>query len=441
MREPARLTVVEAAAQIRSGDLSSEELVRSCLARIYEREPSVRAWLSLTPEQLVRDARELDKHFTDTGKPKGPLHGIPLGVKDIIDTYDHPTTCNSPIYQNTWVRRDAACVAIARSAGALIAGKTDTVEFAASGRKAATRNPHDYRRTPGGSSSGSAAAVADLHVPFALGTQTGGSHIRPASFCGVYGMKPTWNRVSREGIRMNALSLDTVGWYARSLEDLVLIGSAFGLHATNADVDPGSIRVGVCHGPNWSRIEASGAEALTRTAKKLSDAGVNVEQLVLPDGFDELPGAHRTIMWGEAATSFFPEYVTNCRLLHPGPRSKVENSPSPRQLLAAYDTAAAARPKLDRVFDHDCDVILTPSAPGEAPVGIGNTGDPCFNSMWTLLHVPCIAIPTGYGSAGLPVGVTLVGGRFADGHLLDIAKQLAPIIETTPQAPGYLPGT
>ena len=185
--------------------------MRSCLARIAARDADVKAWLWLDPDHVIRRARELDKL-----PAKRPLHGLPFGVKDVIDTTDYPTTQNSPIYDGARIGRDAACVAVVRGAGALILGKTDTVEFASGGRKAVTRNPYNFAHTPGGSSSGSGAAVGDFQVPLAFGTQTGGSHIRPASFNGIYGIKPTWNRLSREGVRMSSITLDTVGWYGRS---------------------------------------------------------------------------------------------------------------------------------------------------------------------------------------------------------------------------------
>src|ERR1700723_1764930 len=220
--QPARMTAAQASALIQSRKMSSEELVRSCLARIAARDTEVKAWRRLDPDYVIRRARELDKLPS-----KGPLHGLPFGVKDIIDTADYPTTQNSPIYDGLRVGRDAAPVAVVRGSGALILGKTDTVEFASGGRKALTRNPYNPAHTPGGSSSGSGASVGDFHVPLAFCTQTGGSHIRPASFNGIYGMKPSWNRVSREGVRMASPTLDTIGWYGRGVEDLALVAEVF----------------------------------------------------------------------------------------------------------------------------------------------------------------------------------------------------------------------
>ena len=239
--EPARMTAAEASALIRAKKLSCEELTRSCLARIRARDPVVKAWLSLDPGLVIRRARELDKLPW-----KGPLHGIPWGVKDVIDSADYPTTQNSAIYDGLRVGRDAAPVAIVRGSGALVLGKTDTVEFASSGRKALTTNPYNPGHTPGGSSSGSGAAVGDFQVPLAFGTQTGGSHIRPASFNGIYGMKPSWSRVSREGVRMASPTLDTIGWYGRSVEDLALVAEAFRIGCDPVPVSVRGLRVGVC---------------------------------------------------------------------------------------------------------------------------------------------------------------------------------------------------
>ena len=231
---PHRLSVAEATVAIAAGDLTSEDLVRDCLARIEKREPVVRAWASLDPRRAIAEARELDRHFARNGAV-GPLHGIPVGIKDMIDTADLPTQHNSPLYRGHRPGQDAACVAVLRAAGAVILGKTETVEFAAGGRKAPTTNPHDQRRTPGGSSSGSAAAVADSHVPLAFGTQTGGSLIRPASFCGLYALKPSWGLVSREGAKLASLSCDTIGWYAREVSDLSFGGAGFSGRLDDAD--------------------------------------------------------------------------------------------------------------------------------------------------------------------------------------------------------------
>jgi Asp-tRNA(Asn)/Glu-tRNA(Gln) amidotransferase A subunit family amidase len=434
-----QLTATEAASLIRQRKLSCEELVRACLARIAARDPIVRAWLYLDPDMAVRNARECDKRAAAGDGPKTPLHGLPWGVKDIIDTLDQPTTHNSPIYPAVRTNRDAACVGIVRSSGGLILGKTDTVEFAYIGRKALSRNPYNLAHTPGGSSSGSGAAVGDFHVPLAFGTQTGGSHIRPAAFNGIYGIKPTWGLLSREGVRMLSMTLDTVGWYGRCVDDLIMVAEAFRLpKPTEAfGKGPGGLRVGLCRSPVWSSIEPAGDEALMLAAKRLQDAGAIVEDYELPEAFSRLHEAHADILEAEGGVSLLPEYLSSYALLAPSLRDTVENARgvTPEKLVASYALADSCRPAFDRLFGRGLDVILTPSTPGEAPEGLHTTGSPVFNSMWTLLHVPCVAIPVGRGPRGLPVGVQIVGPRMADMRLLEIARAVAPAIDTDPKAP------
>jgi Asp-tRNA(Asn)/Glu-tRNA(Gln) amidotransferase A subunit family amidase len=418
---------------LRARKLSSEELLRSCLARIAKRDPQVRAWLHLDPDVAIRNARELDKQ-----PPASALHGLPWGVKDVFDTKDMPTTQNSPIYPGLQVGRDAACVAVVRHSGGLILGKTDTVEFASGGRKALTRNPFNPAHTPGGSSSGSGAAVGDFQVPLAFGTQTGGSHIRPASFNGIYGIKPTWGAVSREGLKMASCTLDTVGWYGRGVDDLILVAEAFRMVRPDdiEVVTPKGLRVGLCRSPVWEHIEPAGEAALLQAAKRLAEAGAIVEDLTLPSPCEGLAAAHRDIIYGEGSVSFLPEYLGAPGILAPDllARAKNERGLTPAMLLASYALADRCRPIFDALFGSTLDVILTPSSPGEAPEGLHTTGDAVFNSNWTLLHVPCVGIPAGRGPKGLPVGVTLVGPRFGDKRLLAIAKALAPVIDADPQS-------
>jgi Asp-tRNA(Asn)/Glu-tRNA(Gln) amidotransferase A subunit family amidase len=424
--EPARMTATHAAALIATKQMSCEELARSCLARIAARDATVKAWLFLDPDHVIRRARELDKLA-----PKGPLHGLPIGVKDIIDTADYPTTHNSPIYDGVRVGRDAACVGVVRGNGALILGKTDTVEFASGGRKALTRNPYNQAHTPGGSSSGSGAAVGDYQVPLAFGTQTGGSHLRPASFNGIYGHKPSWGLVSREGVRMSSMTLDTVGWYGRCVEDLILVGTAFRIAEAPTGVAVKGLRVGLCRSPVWHAIEPGGEQALATAADRLANAGAIVEEFTLPEPFNRMHDAHAKIANAEGGASFLPEYVNAYGILAPDLRAKVENDrgTTPEALLEAYALADSCRPAFDRLFGSALDVILTPSSCGEAPLGLHTTGNAIFNSMWTLLHVPNVGIPSCFGPSDLPVGVTLVGKRLSDSHLLSIAKALAPVID------------
>ncbi len=429
--EPWQLTATAAAALLRAGTLTAEALARSCLERIAAREPVTKAWTFLDPHLALASAREVDKRYT-----QGVLHGLPIGVKDMIDTADMPTTHNSPIYQGLRQGRDAACVGVARGEGAVILGKTDTVEFAAAGRRALTRNPHDPARTPGGSSSGSAAAVADGMVPLAFGTQTGGSLVRPASFCGVYGMKPTHGVVNSEGAKRYAHTLDTIGWYGRCPGDLRLVAQAFRLFGLDAPQGTtlakplGQLRVALCRGPNWRLAAPESQAALLLAGQRLAAAGVAVEELELPAGFDEVTEAQRVILLAEGRGAFLAEYLNAHGLLHQDFRDRVENASgiTAPQLLAAHDLAAACRPRFDALFA-GYDAVLSPAAAGEAPLGRQDTGNPVFNSMWTLLHVPCIGMPCTTGPNGLPVGVQIIGPRLGDAALLDVAALVAPVID------------
>jgi Asp-tRNA(Asn)/Glu-tRNA(Gln) amidotransferase A subunit family amidase len=421
-----RLSASEAAELIRAGHRSVEDLARSCLERIAGRDAEIRAWAYLDPDRVMAEARELDKTPV-----KGPLHGIPIGVKDMIDTKDMPTQHNSPIYRGHRPGVDAACITTLRAAGALIFGKTDTVEFASGGRKALTRNPYDRSRTPGGSSSGSAAAVADFHVPLALGTQTGGSTIRPASFCGVFAMKPTWGVVNREGLKVYSVTLDTLGWFGRSVADLALLCDAFGIE-DDAPAKPFALstaRIALCRSPAWEEAEPATREALARAASQLRAAGASVVELDLPRSFDRLGEVQTIVMHGEGRAAFWSEYRAHFELLHDDFRAKVENRDgiTRAMLRGAYDAAAQCRIEFDAIAA-EFDAILTPSAVGEAPVGLASTGAATFNRIWTLLHVPCVNIPGATGPNGLPVGVTLTGPRFTDRRLLVVAEAAAPAI-------------
>ena len=428
--EPFQLTASAAARSIREGRLTSEALVRSCLERIEARDPDVRAWIHVDPARALAAARDADKR-----PATGPLHGIPFGVKDVIDTADLPTTHNSPIFQGHQPARDAACVSITRSAGGILPGKTDTVEFASGGRKAATRNPANLAHTPGGSSSGSGAAVADLHVPLAFGTQTGGSHIRPASFNGIYGFKPTWGVVSREGMKHYAVSLDTLGWYGRCVDDLALLAEAFQLEGFGPAAEPAatppvaSLRVGLCRSPVWSNIEPAGEATLMLAAKRLEEAGATVLPFELPEEFASLAEIQEIIRFGEGRASFLDIYLTDRHRLHKELAYHCEENHgiNSRILTEAYDVAGHCRARFASLFE-SIDVILTPAAPGEAPEGLHTTGNHIFNGIWTVLHTPCIAMPCAKGPRGLPVGVQFVAPRFHDAALMFMANVIAPVV-------------
>jgi Asp-tRNA(Asn)/Glu-tRNA(Gln) amidotransferase A subunit family amidase len=422
-----QFTASEIAARIRDGRITAEAVARACLARIAERDADVRAWSFVDPDAVIRRARELDK-----GPIRGPLHGVPIGVKDMIDTADMPTQHNSPIFVGHQPSLDAAPVATLRAVGAIILGKTDTTEFAAAGRWAATRHPLDLRHTPGGSSAGSAAAVADFQVPVALGTQTAGSTMRPAAFCGVFAFKPTWGAVAREGLKIYAVSLDTLTWFARSVPDLELMCDVFAI-ADDTPPMPVAVkgaRIALCRSPAWSFAQAGTEMAMTVAAERLRAGGAEVTMLDLPESFAELGFAvHQAVMFSEGRAAFLNLARAHPHLLHDDFVGRVENRTgiSRVRLLAAYDQAAACRPVFDAIA-RDYDAVLTPSARGEAPLLTDGPGDAVFNRMWTLLHVPCVNLPVGDGPGGLPVGVTLVGPRFADRQLLVTAQAVADAI-------------
>ena len=420
-------TASELAPLLSSGEIDVEDWIRACLERVETRDPIVRAWTALDPAGVLRQAREMDKAATGND---GALFGVPIGVKDVIVTEQFPTQYNSPIYRNHFPKVDAGCVKVLRAAGAIVFGKTDTVEFAAARRVAATRNPHNILHTPGGSSSGSAAAVADGHVPIALGTQTGGSLIRPASYCGVFALKPTWGLVTRDGVRLYSATLDTVGWYARSVDDLEMIYNLFDtdapLHPTPCDL--ASSHIALCRSPYWHKADDSTRDVFDRAAHLLRSAGARVTDLELPSEFTQLGQAQMTIMRAEGRSSFLPEYRADRALLNDAFCSMVENADgyTRADLLAAYDSAAAARPRFDAIVG-GFDAVLTPSTVGEAPEGLLNTGSADFNGIWTLLHVPCVNIPGFTGARGLPVGLTLTAGRFCDRAVLSLARLMASL--------------
>jgi Asp-tRNA(Asn)/Glu-tRNA(Gln) amidotransferase A subunit family amidase len=410
------LTATEAAAQIRAGKLTAGALAEACLARAAERDAAVRAWAHLDPPAVRSAAGALDR------APAGRvLQGVPVGVKDVILTRDMPTRYNTELPRDTTPREDAACVAVLRDAGALIFGKTDTVEFATLARPALTCNPHDVSRTPGASSSGSAAAVADFHVPLALGTQTGGSVIRPASFCGIYGFKPSWGMVSTEGMKLFCPSLDTIGWYGRSAADIGLLLDVFDPRAAPA-APPAALRIALCHTPMRDQAGPDTRAALDQAAGRFRQAGANVVPLDLPPAFAALHDAHRTIMHAEGGTSFLPEYRLHGEALHVNLRSMVQALPilDRDALRRAYDLAAACRRQFDEIAA-GFDAVLTPSTVGAAPPSVQGTGDYIFNAIWTLLHVPCLNLPGHVTETGLPVGVTLTGPRFSDRRVLAAA--------------------
>jgi Asp-tRNA(Asn)/Glu-tRNA(Gln) amidotransferase A subunit family amidase len=416
------LTAVEASAALAAGAIAAEELARACLGRIAERDPALKAWVYLDADAALRAARELD-----LTPRRSPLHGIPIGIKDVIDTADMPTAHNSALFAGHRPGQDAAAVATLRAAGALIIGKTATTEFAAAGRDAPTGNPHDLTRTSGGSSAGSAAAVADSHVPLALGTQTGGSTIRPASFCGVPALKPSWGLISREGAKFYSVSLDTIGLYGRCVADIKLLLQSF-LTVPEPFEEPASLRIGAYASPEAGALEPDGRAAFEEAVARVRAGGVAVTPLEAPPEFAGLPRAHKVILHREGGTAFLSLARRFGEALHDDFYVRVDNREgySNADLVAAYDLAARCAIAFDALAG-GFDAILTPSAPGTAPEG-RRPGDPAFNLIWTLLRAPAINLPVTTDAAGHPIGVTLVAPRFHDERLLAVATRLEPVL-------------
>jgi Asp-tRNA(Asn)/Glu-tRNA(Gln) amidotransferase A subunit family amidase len=410
------LTGAEAAAAIANGTITSEALVTACLERITVREAQVGAWEYLDPAKALAQARVRDR-----GPAQGPLHGVPVGIKDLIDTADMPTGYGSPIYAGHQPAWDAACVALLRAAGAVILGKTVTTEFAMF-TPGKTANPHHPAHTPGGSSSGSAAAVADSMVPLALGTQTAGSIIRPASFCGVVGYKPTHGQFPVAGIKALSQTLDTLGGMARSVADLALLRAAFVGGPARLQALERAPRLGLCRTPQWPQATAATREALDAAARQLAAAGAELRELALPEEFANLAVAQETIQIFEGARCCAYELTMHREQLS----QKLLELLAPAEGIsyAAYAEALAlaetCRRKLQAIFT-DYDALLVPSAPGEAPAGLDATGNPIFNRMWTLLHTPAVNLPGHIGPHGLPVGVQVIGPLGMDDRLLSIA--------------------
>jgi amidase len=420
MSDPtAPLTATAALAAMAAGKLSATALVEACLARIAEREPVVQAFAALDAEGARTAARRLDERGN-----AGPLHGIPLGFKDIIATAGLATRYNSPIYAENVPAQDASVVALSRVAGGIVLGKTVTCEFA-NRAPGPTTNPHDPARTPGGSSSGSAAAVAAGMVPLALGTQTSGSVIRPASFCGVHGFKGSWGEISYAGTKLTSGTLDTIGIYARCLDDIALYRAVL-TDTRPVKLQRGNVpapRIGVWRTPFASQAGPGSFEALEAVASAAGKAGAVVTALELPSHFGGLPDAVRWISAWEGARSLAWEKSFHRDRISPDLRyGRIADGEacSPELYTAQCRLAERCRLEFDAVFD-GIDVLLTLASPGEAPLGLRETGSAVFNASFTALHAPCVTLPGHTGPNGLPIGVQLVGKRGTDRRLLDIA--------------------
>jgi Asp-tRNA(Asn)/Glu-tRNA(Gln) amidotransferase A subunit family amidase len=406
-----RLSATQAARKLATREITAAALLSDCLERIAEREPTVHAWTCLDADGAMKRARVLDSQV-----PAGLLHGLPIAVKDLFDTFDMPTCYGSPIYGDHRPAADAASVALARAAGAIVVGKTVTTEFATF-HPGPTCNPHNPKHTPGGSSSGSAVAVADWMVPLAFGSQTAGSIVRPAAFCGVVGYKPTYGTINRVGVKMISDTLDTVGALARSVPDAALFVAALSDRRTLLIERPQdrAPRVGLCRTCEWDRAGPETMAVFEDAARRLREGGASVRDITLPSPFAGLVDAQIAIMVHEVAKSLSHEWRARRESLSREMIVMIEAglAVSPERYDAARTLARSCRAALANVFD-DIDVVLAPSTVGEAPEGIQATGDPLFNRMWTLLHTPCVHLPVGRGPRGLPVGVTIAGPIGAD---------------------------
>ncbi len=414
---PFELSARKAAHEIRQGRLSSEELVKSCLGRIGENEGQIKAWTFLDEDIALAQARAADRD-RDQGCSLSPLHGVPVGIKDIFDTHDMPTENGTVLDAGRRPSHDAASVAALRAAGAIIMGKTVTAEMAVY-TPGKTTNPFDAKRTPGGSSSGSAAAVAAQMVPLATGTQTGGSVIRPAAFCGVFGFKPTRGAIGRDGILMQSPTLDQVGVFANTIEDTALIAGV--LMADDLLVRAiNTPRLAFVKSPVWND-----ADEETKAAFGDLKESVGGHWVDLPNQFDGAISWHQAVHDTEMATHYGPYYERDKDRLSPHLRAMIERGQStPAQNYSDAKKAIDILNRLFRIVFSGFDAVLTPATTGEAPVGLETTGNPVFCKLWTLCGLPCISMPLLTAKSGMPLGMQMVGPLGRDAGLLRNAKWL-----------------
>ena len=429
---------------IRDGVITSVELVQACLACVREVDGQIQAWAFLDPEHALAQARAADE-YRMSGQPTGALHGVPVGIKDIIDTADMPTENGSVLHAGRTPSRDASVVSLLRAAGAIVMGKTVTTEFATR-TPGKTRNPHNPAHTPGGSSSGSAAAVAAGMVPLALGSQTTGSTIRPASYCGVFGFKPTHGLVPRHGMFQLSRTLDHVGLFARSLEDIALLLGELAAHDERdpdsrprarvpyrdvaAQEPPLTPMFAFLKTPLWDRVDPDAREAFEELVDHL---GGRVEEIELVVSIDEVLEWQRAIGGAEMAISLRREWDNGRDKLSPALRSRIEHGRAVRAVdyLGARASIPELAASLTELFEQRYDAILTPAAFGTAPAGLESTGDPAFCALWTLCGMPALNVPLMQGANGLPLGVQLVGARHRDAQLLRTARWLVTHLEAS----------
>ena len=437
------ISATEAARLIRDRLISSEELVEACLARINEIDGRVQAWTFLDPDYALEQARAADERRL-SGQPIGPLHGVPVGIKDIFDTADMPTENGSVIYAGRTPSRDATAVAMLRAAGALIMGKTVTTEFAyfAPGK---TRNPHNSEHTPGGSSSGSAAAVAANMVPLAIGSQTNGSTIRPAAYCGVIGFKPTHGLISRHRALALSRTLDHVGLFASSVDDIALLAEQIVGYDENdpdtrprarvpfaniaAEEPPLAPMFAFVKTPRWESADEDTKEGFAEIIEQL---GSQVEEVELFPSAGDAWEWHQTIMGAEMAHNLEREWTKGRDRLSEQLREQIARGREVRaaDYLGALSRIAPVHESFVELFEQRYDAILTPAATGAAPKGLSSTGNPSFCTLWTLCGMPCVTLPLLQSADNLPIGVQLVGPRHGDARLLRTARWLAAQIAT-----------
>ena len=424
---PGAFTATEALNAMRSDEITSEQLVQSCFTRIGQRDDAVRAWECINIDLALKQTRQLDRQ----SKFK-PLHGIPIGVKDIIDTDDLPTSYGSPIFSGHQPKKNADCVNRLKAVGAIILGKTVTTEFAYL-HPGKTRNPHDVGHTPGGSSSGSAAAVADKQVPLALGTQTAGSIIRPASYCGVVGYKSSFNNFSCDGILAFAPSLDTLGGFSRSVADIallrnVLAGDSISIESIQPD------KIALLQGPYWQEAEDETRLMFEQLQRLMGESEVSIEKIDLGQEFAGINDAQKKIQLGECTHTLNDYYLEHKNDFSDKLLADYEYglSLSEKEMTLAYATVESCKELIAGVFSQ-YQLILTAASPGTAPEGLESTGDPVFCRMWTAMGLPCISLPFPREAEELPLGVQLVGPANGDADLLAYASWFEALLKTSKQ--------
>lgn len=418
-----RASAVAVHAAIARRETTAVAVVQDSLERIAEAEPLLHAWTFHDAEGALRQAHALDARAA-AGQDIGPLGGVPMAVKDLIDTADMPTAYGSAVYAGHRPTRDAEVVRQVRDAGAVLVGKTVTTEFAYF-TPGPTANPWNTAHTPGGSSSGSAAAVAGGMVPLAFGSQTAGSLIRPASYCGVFGLKPTHGLVSGAGVKAFAPSLDTMGWLANTADDLELLRAALQGEGFEPLPDASGMRLLSCRTHEWAHADAGGQAVWETGQQRLSAAGVSLGEQALPAALAGLMQAQKTVMAWEAAQNLAYETTEHAARVSQHIRDLVDAG---RRITAQeYGAAKALAQQGQRAvlaWMGEADALLVPAAPGEAPAGLAATGDPVFSRVWTLLGLPCISVPGLLGPGGLPVGLQLVGRPLQERRLLAAAQSL-----------------